>query len=381
MHFGSGAAFQKQILFIPPKHTLEYLFVFRDKRRKVDLISNSLCFCLAASEAKPGSASFERIAATVVRTTNDATSRTVYRYDPLVTEDEHFSFLRIFHNNFFIMPDGAIRFSQPYLGREFKDFEDYRSFLSGNVAALSSNATHPKRKTQLRPITTVSSGYDSAAVAALAKENGCQEALTLNVKVGGVDDSGSEVSEQLGLKLHEFPHVVGSEIDSLVMKYDGHLKEKSLEFIATAGVGDDIAFLTFEPIIRGRLLFTGAWGDSIWAKNSHVVPGLPKRGKFAKSLTEFRLRLGFAHVPIPFVGALFPRSIIQISNSSEMAPYSVGGYYDRPIPRRILEDAGVCRNSFGRIKAATAPDPLNHRALWKEAMEHVMLRYSRLKHM
>jgi len=86
--------------------------------------------------------------------------------------------------------------------------------------------------------------------------------------------------------------------------------------------------------------------------------------------------LGFAHAPIPFVGGLFPDPIVGISNSPEMGPYSVGGSYDRPIPRRIVEDVGVDRRSFGRAKAATSPDPVNHSLLWREALVHVMERYA-----
>jgi hypothetical protein len=35
-----------------------------------------------------------------------------------------------------------------------------------------------------------------------------------------------------------------------------------------------------------------------------------------------------------------------------MRPWSVGGDYDRPIPRRIAEEAGVPRQWFGRVKLA-----------------------------
>ena len=38
-----------------------------------------------------------------------------------------------------------------------------------------------------------------------------------------------------------------------------------------------------------------------------------------------------------------------------MQPYSVGGDYDRPIPRRIVEEAGVGRHKFGMRKNATNP--------------------------
>jgi hypothetical protein len=37
-----------------------------------------------------------------------------------------------------------------------------------------------------------------------------------------------------------------------------------------------------------------------------------------------------------------------------MQPYSVGGGYDRPIPRRLLEEAGLPRGSFARTKHAAS---------------------------
>jgi hypothetical protein len=377
LHFGSGALFENAgIRFFPPKHPLEQLFLFRDKRRGVDHISNSLCGCLAASGAERGSVAFERIAATIVESTHVATRQGVYRYDPVVAEDCDFAFLRVFHNNFSVRPEGRIRFAQPYLGREFRDFRDYRGFLSSRVASLFRNALHPARRRPLPPIVSVSSGYDSPAVAVLAREHGCGEAVTIAVNVGGVEDSGREIAERLGLAVREFPHLAGRELDRLPMTLEGQLVERAREFIATAGVGDDLTFAAFEPALRGRLLLTGAWGDSIWTKGSNVPPGLPVRIRFGKSLTEYRLRLGFAHVPVPFIGGLLPRSIAAISDSAEMAQYSVGGSYDRPIPRRIVEEAGIARRGFGLSKVATAPDPLNQAALWSEAVEHVMRRYS-----
>ena len=40
--------------------------------------------------------------------------------------------------------------------------------------------------------------------------------------------------------------------------------------------------------------------------------------------------------------------------SQEMEPWRLGGKYDRPIARRIIEDAGVPRGMFGTKKAASA---------------------------
>ena len=57
------------------------------------------------------------------------------------------------------------------------------------------------------------------------------------------------------------------------------------------------------------------------------------------SLGEFRLRAGFVHYPLPYVGALHGPAIHAITHSAEMRPWKLGtGYYDRPIPRRIAEE-------------------------------------------
>lgn len=50
------------------------------------------------------------------------------------------------------------------------------------------------------------------------------------------------------------------------------------------------------------------------------------------------------------MGSQWP-SIYKINNSQEMEKYSIGGQYDRPIPRRIAEESGVPRDSFGIKKS------------------------------
>ena len=72
-------------------------------------------------------------------------------------------------------------------------------------------------------------------------------------------------------------------------------------------------------------------------------------------MTEFRLRADFVDVPLPVFGMSQNESLQRITELEEMRPWSVGGYYDRPIPRRIAEEAGIPRGSFGTVKrAATA---------------------------
>jgi hypothetical protein len=45
---------------------------------------------------------------------------------------------------------------------------------------------------------------------------------------------------------------------------------------------------------------------------------------------------------------------VKITRSAEMAPWDVGGAYSRPICRRLLEDAGVPRGSFGVSKTGAS---------------------------
>jgi hypothetical protein len=76
------------------------------------------------------------------------------------------------------------------------------------------------------------------------------------------------------------------------------------------------------------------------------------------SLAEFRLRVGFIHVPAAYFGGVRQPDMLAIAKSAEMRPWSVGGDYDRPIPRRILEEKGVPREAFGyRKRVACRPVP------------------------
>lgn len=102
-----------------------------------------------------------------------------------------------------------------------------------------------------------------------------------------------------------------------------------------------------------KIVFMGERGDKIWNKNwtdvnrdLRVVDELYA----GTSMVESRLRVGYILCPLPLFGALQWPSIAKISESADMQPYSVGGGYDRPIPRRIIEEAGVPRGAFGQSK-------------------------------
>jgi hypothetical protein len=70
------------------------------------------------------------------------------------------------------------------------------------------------------------------------------------------------------------------------------------------------------------------------------------------SLQEFRLRVGFIQVPVALFALSCDRSVWEITGSEEMKPWTLGTDYDRPIPRRIAEEAGIPREWFGQKKKA-----------------------------
>ena len=73
------------------------------------------------------------------------------------------------------------------------------------------------------------------------------------------------------------------------------------------------------------------------------------------ALGEHRLRVGFVHLPLPYIGAFHGPALYRITHSREMDPWRLGtGYYDWPIPRRMAEEAGVPRANFGHRKLGTS---------------------------
>jgi hypothetical protein len=159
----------------------------------------------------------------------------------------------------------------------------------------------------------------------------------------GDDDSGRPVAEALGLPCVER----GREAAAT--------GAQELEWLTPGTGGGDYPLRVFEPELRGgTVLLTGVHGDSVWERTNRPS-GLIRRGDATgASIADFRRRVGFLHVPVPFIGALRDAEIKAISNSVEMRHYSVGGTYDRPICRRILEEAGIPRTLIGRRKRAVA---------------------------
>lgn len=228
--------------------------------------------------------------------------------------------------------------------RDFSSFAGYERFMRENLSALADNIADPARKQNYRFLATASSGYDSPAIAALARAVGCEEALCIDKDRFGELEKGDEVARQLGLR-------------PIHVQRDAwrNLEGKEILFIAADGTAEAVSLASAGPNLAGRVLLTGYHGDKVWAKNvDDLSEDIVRGDSSGLSLSEYRLWAGFIHCPLTFWGARQIRDLVRLSNSREMVPWNVPGEYSRPIPRRIAESAGLPRGAFGTVKRASA---------------------------
>lgn len=226
---------------------------------------------------------------------------------------------------------------------EFEDYKSYTDYLRKVLRAIADNATDNNRRRRFGMITTISQGYDATATSVLAKEIGCNEALTIRIPA---NDNGTEIALKLGYE-------VIRQIEPDAYKYNDKLLEaEAAATCSTAGI-----YEPYEQYCSGKLIFMGDRGDSVWDRgHANVNPNLDfhaGNGFSQASLfpSEHLLRINSVVVAVPLIAADAWPYIDKISSSEEMQCWSVANHYDRPIPRRIIETAGIERKSFGRQKA------------------------------
>ncbi|MGO4526451.1 hypothetical protein AB4097_16505 [Microvirga sp. 2MCAF35] len=273
-------------------------------------------------------------------------------------------------------------------------FETYRNYLLSIIRQAADTYRSDGISVYL------STGYDSTACAALARQvDGDCIAIMIDNARSGQTDAGLEAARALGIRAEmlnrknrlrfsekrdvwrEF--VTGSDIDRLSDFYIG------------MGVLDECLHAP-EDLLAGRTVLTGFHGDKIWDPSLHPTTVLKRGDISGASIGEFRLRVGFLHIPVPMLAFKAHPLLQAIGLSNEMRPWRSGrtlkiqsisinipvlgvkthpllqrfwdsrwlpkkarqwryrGTYDRPIPRRIAEEAGIPRQAFGQKKLAAA---------------------------
>ncbi len=338
------------VLFASPSHVLEHLFIVTVDKQVV--ISNSLAFLLVKT-VDDLSPAYRHVTRDML---NALAADSQVKQIKLPTAKGRIVHLCTYCNIFVSEELRWHRLTKSTLPVP-ATFEAYRATLKDVIARIVANAADTTRQHPFEPLATVSSGYDSPACAVLAAEAGCREAVTFtNSKEeceGGSNDSGAEIARMLGMKVHEFDRTTYMTMANM----------PEAEFAASGGLHDSIMAPVCDTFAK-RLVFIGTYGDTVWSPEPRLITPDLRVGLFGgASWTEFRLRSGFFHFVPPFIGAKNHAAIQAITRSQEMKPWHVPGWYNRPIPRRILEEAGIPRGSFAVGKKAIVVDQVRSTSL------------------
>ncbi|CAN5523719.1 hypothetical protein BH10ACT11_BH10ACT11_13350 [soil metagenome] len=324
--------------FVAPTSTVDRLCSLRSEDGTVT-VSNSLVATLALARAEPLDRSpdkFRRALVSIVRGLEHCVEKIPTSAGPLQ--------LTYFHN---LSWDGKVleRRPKPAVGTDFDGFDAYRGFLADGFRRMAANMASPTRRSRLEFLGTVSSGYDANACTALAAEAGCERAICFQTNARGLSDDGVPVARALGVE----PVLV--ELDA--WRQSSELTtEHEIPFLALGSGSGLVVFSGAEKHLRGSVLVTGFYGDSIWNPAwPHLGPDIVRKDASGLGLSEYRLRAGFVSCPATFWAAREVDEIVALGGSEEMAPWVTGPDYQRPVPRRILEEAGVDRDFFGQLKS------------------------------
>lgn len=333
--FGSGIVADEDCpVVVTPAHAISGVFTHRSAGETV--ISNTLVGLLVALDAQ-------------LVPTADYPGRFVRSIDgvansPIELPTNKGAVAYHFYWNLRVGADGTITQVAKPTEEPFRSFADYRSRISAALRTSLANAG------SYQPAVSLSSGYDSTAVAALAAEHGCRRALTLvegrrsRRAAGAAADSGDATAKRLGMEVATFDR----------RAYLSRTDLPEAEFLATGMSGEDVVMSPYEPRLYRSILLTGTQGNGIWRVGGSHRADLRRSALDGGSLNEFRLRTDFHFVPLPVFGLAQRASVMLISASPEMKAWSVGGRYDQPISRRIAEEAGLARGSFAVTKQAAS---------------------------
>jgi len=328
---GSGARLREgELVFVSSGSTVDRLQFVRHEDEI--LVSNSLPCLLHVSglELDPTYGRYQALLYSIVRG--------IDRYERMLPLARGQAELVYFDN---LRWNGArlARVPKPNGDRGFAAFDDYAGFLRGGLERIALNMADPARHTRYRFLGTLSSGYDSTSVTALAQPFGLEEVICFEQPSGR--DRGAELAQALGVR--------PLRLDVNAWRRNGG---SEVPFIAGDVFGEEVHYSGMAQELAGRLVLTGYHGDKVWDRDTpYLDPTFVRGDASGLALTEYRLHAGFLNCPVPYWGARRIADINRISRSAALQPWDVGGDYTRPICRRIVEEAGVAREAFGQQKS------------------------------
>ena len=348
VYLGSGAVWDgTRLSLIAPSHTADAVYVM--ERPGELLASNSLPFLVAAArisdfpilDAREPMRSLKGGIDSHVRLIHSGPSGNFYRFfNAIVTYDS----------------SNGLKEEQQSADLNIESYEDYRAYLLSVIRQAA--RTYGSTGTAV----FVSRGYDSVACAALAAEFDPEcMAICVDQSRAGAPDDGTEVAQALGiqsvlLRRRKRPKVISeAEVQERIRPAD---YERICEFYLGMGFFDECLKAPVR-LLSGRMVLTGFHGDKIWDLKTEPSHDLVRGDASGASMGEYRIRVGFLHVPVPMLAFKAAPKLQEIARSDAMRPWRLDNDYDRPIPRRVAEEAGVPRELFGQTKQAAAMLPMN----------------------
>jgi hypothetical protein len=229
------------------------------------------------------------------------------------------------------------------------DYANLLAIYRTEIGRLFENGAHEGRTFQYGQSVLCSSGYDSLANSVVCAGLGSRTFISVvdSRSESPVADSGKGPLGWIGLDVHEADRYV-------------HLSSpKACDAEFALGALSNYPFLSAcEGYLGKSLLINGNLGDVMWSGHNGRLSGNDGRdwGLYiipCLSSTEHRLRVGYIDVSPQAMFIQQADAVFRISASKEMEPYLVDPAYDRPIPRRIIEESGVPRGTFATRKMAT----------------------------
>ena len=374
--FGSGLKIKENELIVAPSTGLVDRILIGESQERY-FISNSLVEILARTDS------------TLIRNNNykiqtNTIQNGINRYinDYPISSNIIESLKQYFYHPI-VIKERSTTVKRRAQSQDFLNYEDYISTIKSDLNKISLNSSSPLRKKTFDLYTTVSRGYDSTAVTALAAELPIKSAFTSKTSNSSflgllsqslINDDGTAIAERLGLTV-------------TYLDFDDHdIENDELYFLAATTGGPELQLYKMHKILEGNerpsIVLTGYHGDTVWGLSppkEALTNDIIKPGASGLTLSEIRLRSGFIDIPVPTMYARSIISINRLSSSKAMSKWSVGGDYDRPIPRRILESQGIKRNDFGRKKRAIATfyDLPRNENLRKEFLSYMKMEHNR----
>ena len=158
--------------------------------------------------------------------------------------------------------------------------------------------------------------------------------------------------ELLILFTFEFPESLEGPIKRVDLEWKGFISSLMNQGDFKGELFERKLLYTQGALPAKRVLLTGlgrAW-QIIPYKDGERSQNIPRTEASGQCLTEYRLHVGFLHCPVGFWGMRQRQEIFTINQAAEMQPWAFAGERPRgkPIARRIVEEAGVPREWFGR---------------------------------